>query len=124
MIREEGYKFQFDPLACNSCEAQCCSGDSGNIFFSKEEQREISKFLSISEKEFLEIYTRKEGYRYSIKELKIGGKYLCVFLENGKCSIYPVRPQQCRTFPFWKEFQKDENLELLKKECIGVIVTS
>jgi Fe-S-cluster containining protein len=24
-----------------------------------------------------------------------------VFLEGGKCSIYEVRPTQCRTYPFW-----------------------
>jgi Fe-S-cluster containining protein len=26
----------------------------------------------------------------------------CIFWNEG-CSIYPVRPRQCRTFPFWAE---------------------
>jgi Fe-S-cluster containining protein len=36
------------------------------------------------------------------------GQYDCVFLRRdekgrGLCSIYPVRPTQCRTWPFWPE---------------------
>ena len=28
----------------------------------------------------------------------------CVFLgANGQCRVYPVRPVQCRTYPFWPE---------------------
>ena len=27
----------------------------------------------------------------------------CPFLDGKRCSIYPVRPRQCRTFPFWEE---------------------
>jgi Fe-S-cluster containining protein len=26
----------------------------------------------------------------------------CIFWQDG-CTIYPVRPRQCRTFPFWAE---------------------
>lgn len=32
----------------------------------------------------------------------------CVFLDPfGKCSIYPVRPIQCRTYPFWPSLLED-----------------
>jgi len=50
------------------------------------------------------------GVRYSLVE-KPGGD--CVFLkrEAGKatCSIYPVRPLQCRTWPFWTENLRSES---------------
>jgi len=25
----------------------------------------------------------------------------CIFLKNGRCSVYDARPTQCRTYPFW-----------------------
>lgn len=25
----------------------------------------------------------------------------CIFLENNKCKVYPVRPHQCLSYPFW-----------------------
>jgi Fe-S-cluster containining protein len=34
----------------------------------------------------------------------LGGR--CVFLEDGAvagCGIYPVRPEKCRSWPFWPE---------------------
>ena len=46
----------------------------------------------------------------------------CRFLdEKNGCTIYPVRPMQCRTFPFWaSHFDSPEDLEFLKADCPGV----
>ena len=49
-------------------------------------------------------YLRRVGARHSLIER--GDNKDCVFLiseEGGRkhCSIYPVRPHQCRTWPFW-----------------------
>ncbi|MEO0812065.1 MAG: YkgJ family cysteine cluster protein, partial [Myxococcota bacterium] len=27
----------------------------------------------------------------------------CGFLEGSRCSVYPARPTQCQTWPFWPE---------------------
>ena len=120
MIKEEDYNFQFNSKACEICEAQCCSGESGNIFFTKNEMFEISENLNISTKKFLSDFCRKNGYRYSIKEMQQNGKYSCIFLSGNRCDIYDVRPNQCKTFPFWNEFKNGKNMEYLKNECIGV----
>jgi len=121
MVEREDFYFTFDATACSRCNAKCCSGESGNIFFSKSEMVEIAKFLDISTERFLLDFCRKEGYRYSIKEIKIGGEYRCIFLSGNMCDIYQVRPQQCRTFPFWERFKNGKNLEELLNECIGVV---
>ncbi|MBF0259002.1 MAG: YkgJ family cysteine cluster protein [Desulfamplus sp.] len=45
--------------------------------------------------------------------------FRCIFLDNAhKCSIYPARPLQCRTFPFWNHFKTD--MKLLIQECPGL----
>jgi|GEM_PF-249465 Fe-S-cluster containining protein len=115
------YPFEFDDSACNICNARCCSGESGIVRFSKTELLEMSNFLKISTDTFLKDYCKKDGYTYILKEIYISfNNYKCIFLTDNRCNIYSVRPQQCRTFPYWKEFQNRKNLPFLKNECIGV----
>ena len=46
----------------------------------------------------------------------------CEFLdEDGRCRIYPVRPLQCRTYPFWPYLFSDRALlEAEKANCPGI----
>jgi hypothetical protein len=120
MVEKEGFNFAFDPKGCEVCEAKCCSGESGQILFSKNELSEMAKFLEISEDKFLKDFCRKDGYRYSIKEIKHGKNWNCIFLTNMRCDIYEVRPTQCRTFPFWESFKGGKNFQYLEKECLAV----
>ena len=62
------------------------------------------------------------GLRYSLTEKPNGD---CTFLkrENGKalCSIYPVRPVQCRTWPFWSSnLRSREAWESAANNCPGM----
>lgn len=97
----DGLRFE-----CTQC-GNCCSGPPGNVWTDQRERRKIAAFLNMEEEEFTTTFTRRVGLRYSLKEKQNGGDLDCIFLvsENGKrvCSIYPVRPLQCRTWPFWKE---------------------
>ena len=119
IIKKEGFKFAFNPKACEECGGKCCIGESGYIWVNREEIKNIAKFLNLDVEEFMFEYLRKVDYRYSLKEIKKGNSYECIFFEDGKCKIYEVRPTQCRTFPFW-DFFKDDYSYLLK-ECPGVI---
>ncbi len=44
----------------------------------------------------------------------------CIFLENKKCSIYSVRPTQCRTYPFWPSIMSESEWNLESKLCEGI----
>lgn len=88
-------------FACTAC-GNCCSGPPGYVWVTREEIRRIAEFLG-REAEWLPAEElRRVGFKYSLTE-KPNGE--CVYLrhENGKrvCGIYPVRPLQCRTWPFW-----------------------
>ena len=69
---------------------------------SSEEIRRISEFTGMAVKAMNKKHLRRVFTRYSLTERANGD---CIFLKNedGKrmCSIYPVRPLQCRTYPFW-----------------------
>lgn len=117
-IEKDSFPYSFNLKACEECEANCCSGESGYIYFTKNEGEEIAEFLEISLDEFLKNYTHRVNNRYSIKEYKANGVYNCIFLNGNRCEIYSVRPKQCRTFPFWDYYKN--RVDELKVECIGV----
>lgn len=121
LIKKNGYSYSFDASACSTCQARCCTGESGYIFVTKEEIENISKLLNMEKDDFIETYLFKEGFKHSIKERKIGESYECAFYnrESNGCSIYEARPSQCITFPFWDYFKN--RVDELKLECPGVI---
>jgi Fe-S-cluster containining protein len=110
------------PSACESCGGACCTGESGYIWVKYKEIEKIADFLELTIEEFATIYLRKVKHRYSIIEKQLSeDNFACIFFDNNKkqCIIYPVRPLQCQTFPFWESFKDD--IDELKKECQGVI---
>ena len=99
---EDGLSF-----TCTQC-GNCCTGPPGFVWFDEDEGRAIAEFLGITPEVFYDKYCQKKHGRWSLGELSTHRGFDCVFLTRdakGKagCSIYPVRPTQCRTWPFWPE---------------------
>ena len=108
---DQGIRFE-----CQRCGA-CCTGESGFIFVDKREIARIAKYLSKDVSCFIDDYLYPFRSGYSIGEHKDGR---CFFYEEG-CAIYPVRPNQCRTFPFWFEnLRSRKKWRLTAKECPGI----
>ncbi|BAF70101.1 YkgJ family cysteine cluster protein [Nitratiruptor sp. SB155-2] len=125
IVEKEGFAFRFDQNACTSCNGACCRGESGYIWVNSKEIAQISDFLGMKSEQFKKEYLIKVGYRYSLKELKINGEHFCIFFEEGKgCTIYPVRPMQCRTYPFWDRYKEKKNLQEVCQECKGILLHS
>ncbi len=90
-------------FACTQC-GDCCTGRPGYVWVNGEEVQRIAGFLQVSLAEFAKRYLRKVGSQVSLIEKPNGD---CVFYSGG-CTVYPVRPVQCRTFPFWPEILRSE----------------
>lgn len=97
----------------------------GFIFLTEEDRLRISKFTSKPIIEFAK-FRKFDGTRFSGKgwfwSLKnAAGTHHCRFLIGGKCSIYEVRPAQCRTFPFWPEIvSQPQAIQEIAKQCPGI----
>ena len=120
-IKKEGFNFAFDPKGCETCKGNCCIGESGYIWINASEINALALHLNLTVDELKYKYLTKIGYKYSIKEVKLASNnFACCFfnLEKRQCSIYHVRPNQCRTFPFWDYFK--ENEEEVYKECPAI----
>jgi Fe-S-cluster containining protein len=130
----DGLKF-----TCSQC-GNCCTGGPGFVWISQEEIVRLAEFLKITPEETVEKYCRKFDGRFSLHERRTReGQYDCIFLkeqevptpEGGSpqsvplrrkmCSIYPVRPLQCRTWPFWPEnLASPEAWDRAAKRCHGM----
>jgi len=122
IISEDGYSYQFNPSACDTCGGACCTGASGYIWVKYLEIEKIADFLNITIEEFASSYLKKVKHRYSLIEKQLDdNNFACIFFNNElkECSIYDVRPRQCRTFPFWETFKNNE--KEVKNECPGIL---
>ncbi|WP_041961773.1 YkgJ family cysteine cluster protein [Sulfurospirillum cavolei] len=121
LMRCNAYPYAFDPNACETCQGNCCIGESGYIWVSTEEIEAIAAKLSLSKALFINNYLNKIRYRFTIKEVVHESGYACIFFDSHRkqCGIYEVRPKQCRTFPFWEHFK--DNMNEVVSECPGII---
>jgi Fe-S-cluster containining protein len=83
---------------CNRC-GNCCTGTVGYVWVNADELAAIAEYRHEPVPQVIGLYTRVVERGRSLRE-KVNGD--CVFYDHEKgCTIYPVRPRQCRTWPFW-----------------------
>lgn len=111
---DEGVHFK-----CTGC-GRCCTGGPGAVWVSDEELAKIASYLQIPDEVCEKVYTRKLDGRRALKER--GPDYDCIFLQEKKlCTIYPVRPVQCQTFPFWPGVMRSrEQWMQTAEQCEGI----
>lgn len=86
-------------FTCTRC-GKCCTGAPGYVWVTDEEVATIAKFRGEPVREFVPLYTRMARGQRTLKERANGD---CVFWDQAHgCTVYPVRPPQCRTWPFWE----------------------
>jgi Fe-S-cluster containining protein len=90
----EGLRFE-----CTRC-GHCCTGAPGVVWVDEAEIAALAEYRRETPAETLALHTRSFGRRRSLRE-KLNGD--CVFWDReAGCTVYPVRPRQCRTWPFWE----------------------
>lgn len=108
---DNGIRFE-----CRQC-GKCCTGAPGTIYVGKDEIDKIAEFLQIPVSRFIDKYLYPYKDNHSIFEDNQG---CCLFYKDG-CRIYPVRPVQCKTYPFWFENLRSETRwRKVEKECPGI----
>ena len=108
----DGIRFQCQRCGC------CCGGEPGYVWVERPEIVRMSEHLGISVAEFRSRYLRRVGFRLSLIEKPNGD---CILLRDGRCTVYSVRPLQCRTFPFWEDALNDpEWFQRALRGCPGV----
>jgi Fe-S-cluster containining protein len=129
-------------FTCTQC-GNCCTGGPGYVWISGREIVRLARHLQLTPAQVVERYCRKVNGRFSLNERRNArGEYDCVFMTTEpvrpapadssghdtavvqtrrSCSIYAVRPLQCRTWPFWTSVVRTpEAWRAAGKTCHGI----
>ena len=80
----------------------CCRthGEYAYVYLAERDLLAIAGFLGLARADFLARYCTEEDGWISLRM----DRPACPFLTaENRCAIYPVRPKQCATWPFWRE---------------------
>jgi Fe-S-cluster containining protein len=117
---EPFYEHQPLRFECTRCGRCCVAGDGYYLFLGGNEAEDIRGHLNLSRSWFRRRYLRRLQNGDLVASWDSDGR--CVFLDTrGACTVYPVRPLQCRTYPFWPEIvcrQTDWRRE--SRRCEGI----
>jgi Fe-S-cluster containining protein len=84
---------------CKRC-GNCCSGATGYVWVNDDEITAIAQHRGENIDLTRAMYTKPVGARRSLREK---ANLDCIFYDRAEgCTVYPVRPRQCRTWPFWE----------------------
>jgi len=100
---------------CTNC-GNCCRvhGDYAFVYLSEKDIDNISAYLGLGRKEFLDRHCKVLDGWVTLKF----DQPACAFLtDDNRCGIYPVRPKQCATWPFFQENLVREVWEGPVKDC-------
>jgi len=88
-------------FSCTQC-GNCCRnhGDYAYVYLAEQDVAAIAEHQGLSEERFLAAYCEEVDGWITLRM----DEPACPFLqEDNRCAIYPVRPKQCATWPFWEE---------------------
>jgi Fe-S-cluster containining protein len=104
-------------FTCTRC-GNCCTGEPGSVWVNAEEIAAIAELRGETVEVMTAMYTRHGHRGLTLREKPNGD---CVFFDRGAgCTIYSVRPRQCRTWPFWESNVKTPAAwERTKLACPG-----
>ncbi len=90
----DGLRFQCVP-GCTACCEQ-----KGNVYLSEADILKAARFLKMEPQDFERKYIYRTRHQIRLRKPPEAS---CHFLAQGRCTIHPAKPTQCRLFPFWPE---------------------
>ncbi len=100
---------------CKRC-GDCCKG-YGGTYVTKKEIESIASYIHTDPETFVETYCQQSG---STPVIAQGKNSYCIFWD-GRCTIHPVKPRMCRTWPFIESVRVDiNNWHIMARVCPGI----
>jgi Fe-S-cluster containining protein len=81
---------------CQRCTA-CCKWP-GDVRIEDDEVLRIANFLGLSERRFLDQFTRLRTNRQGLSLIE-KTNHECIMLDGNSCRVHEVKPDQCSGFP-------------------------
>ena len=85
-------------FTCTRC-GHCCTGEPGFVWVGDDDLAALAEARGETLDEVKALYTRSTPRGRTLREKNNGD---CIFYDREQgCTVYAVRPPQCRSFPFW-----------------------
>jgi Fe-S-cluster containining protein len=111
-MNETGLRFTCQRGCTNCCEVH------GFVYLTEENLRGAARYLGMTPASFERKYVYRT--RHLLRLRKPRGKQ-CHFLVGRGCAIHPVKPVQCRLFPFWPDLVENRaDWERTAEHCPGI----
>lgn len=80
---------------------KCCTsrGEYGYVYLTLDDRRRLAAHHDMETREFTRTYCAKTNGHFHLRNPELD----CEFLDGRRCGVYPARPGQCRSWPFWPE---------------------
>jgi Fe-S-cluster containining protein len=106
-----------DIFECRQC-GDCCNG-FGGTYVTEQDIINISSYIHVDSKQFIDQYCDKSGSRYV---LTLGKDGYCIFFDKARqCTIHPVKPYMCKAWPFIQAvILHPENWNAMSNSCPGM----
>lgn len=87
-----------------TCQPGCirCCDRPGYVYLTETNLHEMAAHLGMTVDDFEQRYVRR--YKHF---LRLRSRVGCHFLTPDGCSVHPVKPLQCRTYPYWPSITAD-----------------
>lgn len=107
-------------FGCTMC-GNCCVED-GYVHLSIFELRKMAAHLGLEPAEFRRRYDVSGDGEASGLYIEVkGGKGCPLLSPERRCTVHPVKPAQCSTWPFWSEMVEDSaEWQRCKSYCPGL----
>jgi Fe-S-cluster containining protein len=100
---------------CQKC-GDCCKGYGGTFLTSRDIEA-IAEYIKTDPQSFVETYCQLSGNKPFLTQ---GQNGYCIFWDKA-CTIHPVKPRMCRTWPFIKSVLADvKNWHIMAGICPGM----
>lgn len=101
-------------IDCTKC-GNCCKVLSPALH--NPDIKQLSAYLNLKEEDFVEKYLEKDQEGDFVFKQKP-----CVFLQDNKCQVYEIRPEECKQYPHLNKNVSDRTLQFLSNAKICPIV--
>lgn len=103
----------FDCIQCG----ECCKG-FGGTYVGAAEIEALAAFLKTTPQLVREKYCSPSGSRFVLTQ---GANGYCIFCEEKRCGIHPVKPRMCRAWPYIEGVLVDvANWDAMAASCPGM----
>ena len=108
----DGLRFACVPGCTNCCDQE------GYVYVSEADIPRIAAFLGMTQRDFEKQYVYRSKFTTRLRKPP---ESQCYFLREGACGIHPVKPVQCRTFPYWPELVENrDSWDAAGRYCPGI----